>query len=385
MENRALHFTLKALPPNEVEQKLFGIFISHSSADGRRLDELAKKMSLPEHKLNPIFDREFLKGGDYFHKKIKQCINCYAGVVIISKKALRSDWVSYECGYFAGLGMPVVLWDPDNVLSLRSVDNDLLNVHLSQYLPAVRTSDEVVRRLKTMSVYSGIFKNECRDFKRADFDRMLAERVSTVMVRLSSDMLNEKKELFRECKLGTLVVNFGMFYEKQSDGEHCWAKRLMQADGSYSLDEAPVLKGRACPVSGQKCAMYSTREVQPDKRECIILNHVMHNGRYFAAGESYHDGTPVKEGTLSFYVPVHKVYGTEFKFIVDAPDNQRHHELLRLFERMGLNPSVSDSMNGWRIYLSIPEVPTHGFFKLKHDYDNNFLCPRATVEEDKRY
>ena len=69
MENRALHFTLKALPPNEVEQKLFGIFLSHSSADGRRLDELAKKMSLPEHKLNPIFDREFLRAATIFTKR----------------------------------------------------------------------------------------------------------------------------------------------------------------------------------------------------------------------------------------------------------------------------------------------------------------------------
>ena len=45
---------------------------------------------------------------------------------------------------------------------------------------------------------------------------------------------------------------------------------------------------------------------------------------------------------------------------------------------------VSDSLNGWRIYLSIPEVPYQSLFRLDHLYNNNFLCPRSTLPEDER-
>ena len=372
-------------PPTTEEKRLFGVFISHSSGDNEYLFELAKKMSLPENGMNPIYDESFIHGGEDFHAKIRKCINCYVGVVIVSKNALGSDWVSYECGFFKTLGMPVIIWDPNDVFSMNMVDSDLLNAHLIQYLPAYRTADEVIEALKKISVFSDIFNNEFRGFNKSDFRQMLHDKVSTVMVNITSDALDDKADLFSECMLGTLVVNFGMFYSGQGDGEHCWASRRRDASGVYTLKDAKPLENHTCKISGGTCTMFSSDKLQHGKQECVILNHVMSNGRYFKKDEIYYNSERLEKGRLSFYVPVHKLYGTEFKFIVDAPSNKKHHELLRLFENMGLNPTVSGSLNGWRIYLSLPEAPAQGLFRLDHMYSNNFLCPRsaATLEERK--
>ena len=381
-------FNAKTNPPTRDEEKLFGIFISHSNSQSEKnqgyLTELLEKMKSPENNLNPIYDRDFLKGGMNFLQRIKECIKCYACVIVITQESLASDWVHYECGYFSHSSNPVVIWDPDDLLSLKAVDSDLFNVHLSQYLPACRTSDEVIAKLKTLSVYSDLFKNECANFSLSDFRATLDKKVSTVMVRVSSPLLTDQKDLFRECKLSTLVVNFGMFYKNQGDGIHCWSKRSRNPNGSYSIGNAPELISGNCKLTHSKCTLFSDGTVDKTMTECIILNHVMENGRYFNNGEHDYNKTPVSEGTLTFYVPVHKTYGTEFKFIIDAPTNEKHLELMRLFEKIGLNPTVSDSLNGWRIYLSIPEVPYQSLFRLDHLYNNNFLCPRSTLPEDER-
>ena len=386
-KNIKRNFKLKTNPPTLDEKNLFGIFISHSNSetDKEYLAQLVEKMEAPENNLTPIFDRRFLQGGEHFHKKIKECIKSYACVIIISRSSINSDWVHYECGCFSHSRNPVIIWDPENIMSLNSVDSDLLNVHLSQYLPAMTSLDDVIAKLKTLSVYSELFKNECLNFSLSDFRNTLDSHVSTVMVRISSEFLNDKKQLLGECKLSTLIVNFGMFYKKQGDGQHCWAKRTMNPNGTYSVDSSPCLIDGKCKHTNSKCTMYSEGKVERNMKECIILNHVMTNGRYFNKGELDYNRTPVDEGTLIFYVPVHNVYGTEFKFIIDAPSNAKHLELMKLFEKIGLNPTVSDSLNGWRIYLSIPEVPFQSLFRINdNQYNNNFLCPRSIKPANER-
>ena len=386
MQNSLPKFKIKTAPPTNNEKNLFGIFISHSNTPSKSnqgyLKDLLKKMH--DNGLNPIFDREFLNGGVYFHSKIKDCIKSYACVIVVTKESLASDWVHYECGYFSHSGHPVIIWDPKKLLSVKTMDSDLFNVHLSQYLPALHTSDEVIEKLKTLSIYSDLFKNECLNLSVAKFRETFATNVSTAMVHVSSPYFNEKKDLFKDCKFSTLVVNFGMFYKDQGNGTHCWSKRTLDESGKYSISESSELNCQKCKLTDKKCTMFSDGNIDPSMTECIILNHVMPNGRYFDKGETDYDKQALDNGTLIFYVPVHKLYGTEFKFIVDAPTNAIHLELMRLFDDIGLNPTVSDSLNGWRIYLSIPEVPHQSFFRLNHLYNNNFLCPRAAVEEDKR-
>ncbi|MBE6629689.1 MAG: TIR domain-containing protein [Ruminococcaceae bacterium] len=376
---------IKTRPPSKDEKRLFGIFISHSNEDLARVKSLVAYMK--SQKLIPIYDKQFLKGGQDYLLRIQKCLKCYAGVLVVTKNALNSDWVSYECGYLRSLGMPVYLWDPDGVFTLdaKETDTDLFNTHISQYLPAYRTMESLVEALKERSVYSDIFTQECSQIHTDQFHEMLQKNVETVMLRITSPNLMGKKDLFRGCKLGTLVVNFGMFYPNQGDGVHCWAQRTVNDEGEYVTDEAPLLKNGTCELSKRPCAMFSDEKLHTDKPDCVILNHVIFNGHYFDRNEPDFDNKTLEDdGLLTFYVPVHKHYGTEFKFIIDAPSNQKHHDLLRLFEKMGLNPTISDSLNTWRIYLSLPETPSEGLFRLEQHFHNNFLCPRALQDPQKR-
>ena len=382
MENSTC--TIKTRLPSDEEKRLFGIFISHSNKDLDMVKSLVSYMEKED--LIPIYDKQFLEGGQDYLLRIQNCLKCYAGVVVVTKNALDSDWVSYECGYLRSLGMPVYLWDPDSVFTLNGeqADNDLFNTHISQYLPAHKTKESLVAELKKRSVYSDIFTHDCPQVTAERFNQMLHDNVSTTMLRITSPKLAEQSELFRGCKLGTLVVNFGMFYKNQGDGIHCWAQRCKNEDGVYTTDEAPLLENGICEVSKHPCAMCSDDALYTDRADCVILNHIIFNGHYFDRGEPDFNNEKLDEGLLTFYVPVHRHYGTEFKFIIDAPSNQKHHDLLRLFEELGLDPTISDSLNGWRIYLSLPEAPAEGLFRLEHLFHNNFLCPRAAQAPEER-
>ena len=377
--------TIETRLPSKEEKRLFGIFISHSNKDLEMVKKLVAYME--GEGLIPIYDKQFLEGGQDYLLRIQKCLKCYAGVVAVTKNALDSNWVSYECGYLRSLGMPVYLWDPDSVFTLdgEQADNDLFNTHISQYLPAYKTMEELVNKLKERSVYSDIFTHDCPQVTADRFNKMLHDNVSTAMLRITSPKLAEQSELFRGCKLGTLVVNFGMFYKDQGDGVHCWAQRTSNDDGTYVTTDAPLLQNGICEVSGHPCAMCSDDALYTDKPDCVILNHIIFNGHYFDRNEPDFDNKVLEEeGLLTFYVPVHHHYGTEFKFIIDAPSNQKHHDLLRLFENLGLDPTISDSLNGWRIYLSLPEAPLEGLFRLEHLFHNNFLCPRAVQDPEER-
>ena len=416
-------FTLTTRPPTEQEANRFGIFISHSSADKDKVEELCVKMR--EANLLPLQDGEFIQGGDNFFERIHDCIKCYGCVIIISKASLKSDWVAYECGYFSQSRNTVVLWDPDNLLSLNpnkpapkedpkatekkkglfemlrhqkesaqeenpaEADDGysaLLNFHLTQYLPVCRTTDQVVDALKHLSVYADLYTNACQDYSVTDFQEDLSRNVATTMVSISSPELNGHGDLFKECKLSTLVVNFGMNYANQGDGIHCWAERDLDLEtGKFVTTDDCLLKDGKCRYSGGKCTLYAEGKIDQHKKECVILNHIIPSGRYFDVKEPDYNKQITDCGTLLFYVPVHKVYGTEFKFIIDAPNQAKHAELMRLFTKMQLDPTISDSLNGWRIYLSIPDVPYEGLFRMEDDlFHNNFFCPRAASNPNDR-
>ncbi|MBE6637154.1 MAG: TIR domain-containing protein [Ruminococcaceae bacterium] len=361
------NFKLSAHLPTEEEKRLFGIFISHSNKpkDLEYLDELAQKMTAAG--MNPIYDRGFLLGGDRFQDRIRQCLNCYAAVVIISDNSLNSDWVNYEVGYFAGQGIPVVLWDPEDILSLAKGDSELLNSHISQYLPAHRSADEVVQTLDSMSIYSDMFRDECLSLTKDAFRSIVSNRIQTVMVKIESDIFDTEAMAFKNCKIGSLVVNFGMFHPENGDGCHCYAERNF-----------PELENGICRTSKRECALYDAKELGEYNLECVVLNYLFYNGRYYRKGEKDSQGNILDRGCLVFYLPVHTFFGTEFKFIIDAPSNAQHYKLMSIFDAAGMNPTVSDSLNGRRIYLSLPERPRQGFFRLNHEFNNNFLCPYAT-------
>ena len=399
-------FKLITRPPTKREERLFGIFVSHASADDERVDELCKKAEGTH--IHFLHDGNFIHNGQDFNQQIHTYIKCYGCVLIVSKASLQSDWVQYECGYFSHSGQKVVLWDPDGLLDMNPARKEegakketgeekadiaataLLNFHLTQYLPVCRTAEEVMAELQHLSIYADLYTDACRDYSIEEFQKDLRQNVTTTMVHISSPLLSGKKELFKECKLSTLVVNFGMYYKDQGDGIHCWAERKMEKNKlheTFMVNEECLLPDGKCKHSGGRCTLYSEGGIDTNMKQCVILNHVIQSGRYIDKGQLDYSTDEVKlieQGMLAFYVPVHRKYGTEFKFIVDAPNQAKHAELLHLFEKMDLDPTVSDSLNGWRIYLSIPDKPYQGFFRLEHLFHNKFLCPRAAVHPDHR-
>ena len=79
-----------------------------------------------------------------------------------------------------------------------------------------------------------------------------------------------------------------------------------------------------------------------------------------------------------FNLPIHKIYGTEFKFFMDVPDEEMGNELLEMFHSVGIYADMSDNVGSKRLYISLPERRAQGLFRLNHEFSNNFLCPRAS-------
>ena len=317
---------------------------------------------------------DFIGNGKKFHEAIKDHLHCHAGVIILSQNALASNWVGYECGYFDGMGLPVIIWDPQDVLSYAKPSSNFLNVYLLQHMAkAVKTSAEVINELNKISIYADMFKYSTSRFEKKDFDSIVKTKVETAIVNIISKNLEEHKELFERCTLSTLVVNFGMFYcNQKSDNDVC-----------PCVSRKPLIN-QICHHTGKKCAMISSPEKNDEKLpDCIILNHVIKNGKFVdRTEETIKNKKKITPAMLQFYVPVHKEYGTEFKFIIDAPNPMIHEEIREKCKELGFNPTTSDTMDNLRIYLSLDDAPDQGFFRLNDgQYYNNFLCPHAAMEK----
>lgn len=363
------NFNIITRPLEEAEKKFYGIFVSHSNHPRDNKEFLEPLLeALRRKNLYPLCDRDILAGGDDFQTRIESYLNCYAGVIIATEYSLKSDWVNYEIGMFAGQGIPVFLWDPLGLLEDRFVIPDVASIHgthLGKYIPALRTMQEVVEVLGEVSPYADMCLEETALLTKSSFLDRVMQRVETVIVKVESSVFDEFYDDFSLCKLGILVTNFGMFYEGHADGEHC------QAKFNRSLEDG------ACPVSGQACALCSQQRLREENKECVLLNYVLPNGVFVRKGEVDSSGERGEVGAMVFHMPLHKLFGTEFKFIMEVPNNTLYQKLTDILEGAGMNPSASASFNGGRIYLSIPSRKNQGFFRLHNEFENNFLCPTA--------
>jgi len=368
-------FNFLVRPLEESEKKFYGIFISHSNKDNDEfLEPLCQAMQAQN--LHPLCDRDILSGGDDFQRIIESYLDCYAGVILITENSLKSDWVNYEIGFFAGQGTPVFLYDPKGLLvnhiEIPGVAN-IYDSHIGRYLPAYRTLDDLIEALRGLSPYANMCLEENSFITKQDFLDRVTQRVETVIARIESPVFDQFAEQLSKCRLNTLIVNFGMFYPDHGDGEHCYAQRFRP------------LTGGQCPVSGQACALVSRGKVSDENKECVVLNYVLSNGKLFRTGESDVRGTICETSTLVFHMPLNKIYGTEFKFFIDVPDTLTGNELIDMFLSVGIHANMSDNIGSKRLYISMPERRSQGLFRLDHEFNNNFLCPRVakrrTAEE----
>ncbi len=360
-------FTFTVRPLEEVEKKYYGIFISHSSKDNEKyLEPLLSEMRAEN--LHPLCDRDILSGGDDFQKTIESYLDCYAGVIIITKDSLQSAWVNYEIGIFAGQGTRVFLYDPEDLLSNQYEIPGVANIygsHIGRYLPAYRKTSDLIAALQGVSPYADMCLEENAFITKQDFMDRVKDHVETVIARLESPAIDKYADLLAKCRLNTLVTNFGMFYPDHGDGEHCYAQRFR-----------PLANGN-CALSGKPCALVSRGSVTEENKECVVLNYVLQNGKVIRAGERDVRGEVCEVGALTFHMPLHKIYGTEFKFFIDVPDEATATELLDMFHSIGIYANMSDNVGSKRLYVSMPERRAQGMFRLDHEFNNNFLCPKA--------
>ena len=360
-------FNFSVRPLEKSEKKYYGIFISHSSKDNEKyLEPLLNEMR--EQNLHPLCDRDILSGGDDFQKTIESYLDCYAGVIIITKDSLKSAWVNYEIGFFAGQGTRIFLYDPENLLTNQFEIPGVANVygsHIGRYLPAYHTVEDIISVLQGVSPYADMCLEENAFITKRDFIERVRDRVETVIARIESPAIDRYADVLAKCKISTLVTNFGMFYPDHGDGEHCYAQRFR-----------PIENG-ICPISCKECALVSRGKVNEENKECVALNYVIVNGKLLRAGESDVRGEVCETGTLVFHMPLHKIYGTEFKFFLDVPDDKTANEILDMFHGIGIHANMSDILESKRLYVSMPERRAQGLFRLDHEFNNNFLCPRA--------
>lgn len=360
-------FTTRRL--EESEKKFYGIFISHAADDNEKYlfplrDAMIKK------NMHPLCDRDFLSGGDEFQMKIEDTLDCYAAVIIITRASLASAWVNYEIGFLSGRNIPIKIWDPEHLLAHENRGADSVNdaykdAHLRKYMPAYHDMNDLLNALSGESLYSEMFTEENTFLDSRTFNRRVSERVETIIATIESEIFDVHYADFCECRFGVLVPNFGMFYPDHGDGEHCYAKR------------GAMIENGICPTSCEKCALSAQRGLTEENKECVLLNYVRYSGAVLRKNEPDRGGKIIDCGRLAFHVPLHKLYGTEFKFIMDVFDTVRFAKLMTVLEKAGMCPTSSESRAGYRIYLSLPERRAQGLFKLDHEYKNNFLCPHA--------
>lgn len=360
----------------EDEKKYYGIFISHSNASQKDLDLLnSLRQALSEKEIYSLCDKECIKGGDDFQAKIEDALDCYGAVVIVTENSIRSSWVHYEVGYLKGRGKDVYVWDPDCLLSSknRELDNSLKTLY--SYFKNVgviyNKMEDVIDAVSQASPYSEMFIEENEFLTCKEFYSRANERLVSVIATLESPIFEEHYSLFKDCKFGVLIPNFGMFYQEHGDGEHCYSKR-----------NAPIANG-TCPVSGKQCALVSREIINEENKECVVLNSVTYTGTLHRKGELDRTGEIYEESLVEFSVPVHKYLGTEFKFIIDVIDSQTHLAIMKILDNAGMNPTISETKRGSRIYLSLPQRRGQGLYRLDHQFNNNFLCPYATRQRGR--
>lgn len=361
-------FSFCVRPLREDERKFFGIFVSHSNAAG---DTRAKEhfevlvQALHQAHLYALCDRDFLRVGVDFQSVIEGYLDCYAGIFLVSEGSLSSAWCNYEIGVFSGHKMPVFLWDPDGILTDEAHYANL-TTHIGKYLPAYRTLEDLMKAVQESSPYADMCLEENGMITKRDFLARLSQRVETVMISLKSSHFAAVSAELSRARIGMLIVNFGMFYPDQCDGMHCYTRRF-----ANSLQEG------ICPHSGVRCALLSQEKISQNNRECVILNHVLYNGKYLRPAERDIAGNTADAHTLLFHAPLHTLFGTEFKIILDVSEDTDYERLTQAFAAAGLEPSGSFGYVGGRIYLSLPDRRESGLFRLSHEFSNDFLCPRA--------
>ncbi len=331
-----MKYGISARPLTAEENKEFGIFVSHSNDDDTflRVCEAFEKAGVPH-----LVDKQIEIGSMNFADEIKRLIDTSRlAVVVITAGALASSWVNFEIGVLSGENKRILLFDPKNLLG------EMRSKHHLDKFPMVRTLDELVEKVKSTGYFSDLFVHETANLTKKKFEERASENV--VPVRLTLSLSGFADLALEEYRFTALVTNFGDYNANYGEKGLCF----------QSLDESDN-----CPVSCCGCALTHAPDIDAFP-ECVAINKVVGNAI-------------VRGNELTFILPLHKIYGTTFKIFADVADSKQCDKLFALLEDANLAPSISESGNAQRIYISLPDSNWDGVFRLKDEFSNNFLCP----------
>ena len=345
----------------DAENGLFGVFVSHSNAprDSKLLHEL--DVFAKSQQVHLVYDRMFLKAGDDFRLQIHRYANCNAAIVLLTKNSVESAWVNYEIGMLHSKNIPVFLYDPDGVTEKSCYQYDY---QIKQFLPAFTRKEDVIRKIKEISVYRGLYPIGTRNMSVAEFNEHFnsadaSNRIEKCMLSVTSNVFDKYKEWFRQCRIGALIIHFGQLDEDDSQCRY-------GTDGFCTKRNAPCALKQITSVS------------QCGNGMCTILNNVIYTGSILYAGETDvfdRNSGRVSTAVLKLSIPVHSRYGVKFKLIFDAETEKVKNYVAEALTTIGLNPSVSSTGGANRIYCTIGEDEANGIFVLKSSFNDNFVCP----------
>lgn len=146
------------------------VFISHSTSPENEpfLDQVyaALKQHDGGNSFDVFLDRKEITTGEEWHQKIlKNLCTCDAVVILLSKKALASDWVRQEAAFssmrrYGDLALKLVVVTLDDVTA-QQIQNcpylgGVARLHDVQFAPKHRTPNEIIEELAdvTISPYS---------------------------------------------------------------------------------------------------------------------------------------------------------------------------------------------------------------------------------------
>ena len=331
-----MKYSISARPLTDEENKEFGVFVSHSNDNDTflRVCEAFEKAGIPH-----LVDKQIEVGSMNFADEIKRLIDTSRfAVVVITPGAIASSWVNFEIGILDGESKKIALFDPDDLLGEMPK-----RFHLDKF-PIVKTLDELVARVKAIGYFSDLFVYETAKLTKKKFEERAREYV--VPVRLTLNISGFSELALEDYRFTALVTNFGDYNANYGEKGLCF----------QSLDES-----ENCPVSCSGCALTHAPDID-EFPECVAINKVIGNAI-------------VRGDELTFILPLHKVYGTTFKIFADVADSKQCDRLFALLEDANLMPSISESGNAQRIYISLPDSNWDGVFRLKDQFSNNFLCP----------
>ena len=325
-----------------------GVFISYNRVDKEHLNNLIN--NLKKNGIEQWHDEHIEDHDDNFiatiHKKI---LESRVGVLICTKNALESKWITYEIGLFKGLKKPVVCFFP------TKKDKKAKPSILREY-ECADNYEELVGQIKKLFHY--------RDWLSSK--TINSGKLGSAELCLTFGTKTLKKEHLR---FGCLIVTLSRYGDrKKTNEEKCLFTGKQRVEKRCTKSD-----------NGHDCAWLA--DIDLDEFPDVIIQNQIIEG-------TIHDIDDSGTWQVKYILPIPDNYGLTFKCFVDVlnEDYVNNHHIMKILSAMDKGFSkvdLSASAEGNRIYFLLNEdIEQHLICiqdKFVPEITNNYLCPRCLM------